>query len=199
MEIPRRAFHFHLKGGRALIGFIGREFFSDSPYSHGEIIGLDRGRTQSLNGIPAFGDRFSSLIDRAVESLFSFLRTRRKQLGNRLKTEQQSVKSLQQSIMQIPRDAGPLADALFQTHVELVRHLPEAEPIERPQRYPKNCYAGEAEPIRLVPGWHNAEIQGGACLIPDAVVIARDYAEAVVAGSEIVVEGATTCCSILPV
>src|SRR5271167_3196508 len=109
MEIPRRAFHFHLKDGRALIGFIGRELFSDRPYSHGEIIGLDSGRTQSLNGIPALGDRFSSLIDRAVESLFCFLRTRWKQLRNRLKTEQQSLKTLQQSIVQITRDAGPLA------------------------------------------------------------------------------------------
>src|SRR5271167_4877867 len=142
MEIPRRAFHFHLKDGRALIGFIGREFFSDSPYSHGEIIGLDRRRTQSLNGIPALGDRFSSLIDRAVESLFSFLRTRRKQLRNRLKTEQQSVKSLQQSVVKLPRNPRAFAHARLQRHVELLVQVPDTQLVSRPQQYQKQ---GRAE------------------------------------------------------
>jgi len=42
----------------------------------------------------------------------------------------QSLKTLQQRIVQVPRDACPLIDALFQTHIELLRQLPQSQLIE---------------------------------------------------------------------
>jgi hypothetical protein len=43
MEIPRGAFHLYPTDGRRLIGSINRQFFSCSPYSLGNIVGLYRG------------------------------------------------------------------------------------------------------------------------------------------------------------
>src|SRR5712675_2125131 len=118
MEVPRGAFHHHLKDGGIPFGFIGREFFPDGSYGQGEIFGLDRGGSQLLDGIPTLGDRLSSLIYRALESLFRFARTLREQVRNGLKAKQDSVKTLQQRIVQVPRDSSPLADTLFHAHVE---------------------------------------------------------------------------------
>jgi hypothetical protein len=47
-----------------------------------------------------------------------------------LKTEQQCLKALQQSIVQLPRDANPLMDARFHRDVELLRQLAQTELTE---------------------------------------------------------------------
>ena len=77
MEVPRLAFHYNLKVSKILVGFIGREFVSESLYGQSKILGLDRQRAQPLDGISALGDRLSGLIDSAVKSFFGFFRTRR--------------------------------------------------------------------------------------------------------------------------
>src|SRR4029077_7179185 len=67
MEVLRRAFHFHLKEGRILVGAFSPEFFSESPYCRAKVIGLDGGCTQPLYSIPALGDRLGRPINRGLK------------------------------------------------------------------------------------------------------------------------------------
>src|SRR5690242_6872668 len=104
MEVPRRAFHLHLKEGRIRVGPFSPEFFSESPYRRGKVIGLDSGGTQPLYSVPSLGDRLIRPINRGLKCLPGLRRTPRKQVDASLKMEHQSLKALQQGIVQISRD-----------------------------------------------------------------------------------------------
>src|SRR5580658_2228081 len=107
-----------------------------------------------------------------------------KQVRSCLKTQQQSIETLQQSIVQVSRDPRPLADARFQRHVELPLQMLKTKLIERPQQQNRNSHARNAEPDRLVPGRRDAEVQSCSFFVPDAVVVAGDHSKAIVAGSK---------------
>jgi hypothetical protein len=120
MEVSRRAFYCHTEKGGIRDRSVGLEFFSESAYGHGKVVGLDRGGAQPLHSIPALGDRLGRLIDSALETLFGFDRALREQVSSSLKAEHQSMKALQQSIVQIPSDSCPFVDACFKPYCELV-------------------------------------------------------------------------------
>src|SRR5579864_8828707 len=127
MKVLRRAFHLHLKEGRILVDAFSSEFFSESPYRRGKVVGLEGGCTQPLYSVPTLGDRLIRPINRGLECFPGLRRTPREQVDASLKMEHQSLKALQQGIVQIPRNACALANALFQAHVELVRQLPHPQ------------------------------------------------------------------------
>ena len=56
--------------------------------------------------IPALGDRARRRVDRAVELLLRQFRSLRPHVGHGLKAEQQPVETLQQGVVQLPRNAG---------------------------------------------------------------------------------------------
>ena len=56
------------------------------------------------------------------------------QMDSALQEEQNAVKALQQRVVQIAGDTGTLADALLQSHIELLRQLPQPQLIECPQQ-----------------------------------------------------------------
>ena len=95
------------------------------------------------------------------------------------------MKTLQQRIMQVPRDARPLADALFQAYVEPVRQLTHSELIKRPEQHHKSRRAAQAEPDRLVVRRRDGKIQKRARLVPHTAVIARRHAKRVLARPEV--------------
>ncbi len=106
-----------------MIAFIGCQFFSYDSYSKNEIVDLGSRRTQPLYGVAALGDGFSGLVNRAGEVLLGLGWTCGEKIVHRLKTKQESVETLQKSIVQFTRDPGSFADALFQANVELPRQL----------------------------------------------------------------------------
>ena len=109
------------------------------------------------------------------------------------------MKTLQQRIVQVPRDARPLIDALFQTHIELLRQLPQPQLIKRSERCQKSGHTQRSKPNRLVVGRSNGEIQERPRLVPHAAVIAGDDAEAVLAWRKIGVERLPTIAGVLPI
>jgi hypothetical protein len=125
------------------------------------------------------------LINCASKDLLGLGGARSEQLANRLKAEQESLEALQQRVVQIARDAGALSDALLQACVECMRDLPQAQLIECPKQCCKSHYACRTEPVRLVPGRRDYELQRSALLVPDTAVIAGNDAEAVIARSEV--------------
>src|SRR5258705_10905080 len=109
------------------------------------------------------------------------------------------MEALQQCIVQFARDSRPLVDARFQTHAELVGQLTSAQLIESPGQYQKGGHACQAKPDGLVPERCNAKGKNGALLVPDAVVIARDYLKLILARTQARIEGLSAGARILPV
>src|SRR5246127_1275681 len=133
MEGPRRAFHLHLKEGRILVGAFSPELFSESPYRRGKVIGLDGGCTQPLYSVPALGDRLIRPINRGLKCFSGLRRTPREQVDASLKMEHQSLKALQQRIVQVSRDPCALAYTFLQPDVELMGKSDEAQLIYSPE------------------------------------------------------------------
>src|SRR6266852_9192069 len=100
--------------------------------------------------------------------------------------------------MQFSRDARPLADALFQAHIELPRQLLQPQLIERSEQCQKGGHARQAEPRGLVVRRSYGKIKERAGLVPYATVIASAHAEPVVAGREIRIERLPASANILP-
>ena len=112
----------------------GREFLAESRDGLSQVTALDRRGTQPLHGVPSLGNGLRRLIDRALKDLLGLGRTRSEQLASRLEQKQQSLKALQQRIVQIARDAGALSHALLEARIKTFRDLTQTQLIERPQR-----------------------------------------------------------------
>src|SRR4029077_7305732 len=98
-------------------------------------------RTQSLDRIPALGERLLRLIDRIVQETLGFIWSAQHQVASCLKLEHQSMEILQQSVVQFSRNARALIYACFQPYCELVLQLLNTESIEPPEQYQKNSHA----------------------------------------------------------
>src|SRR5215831_14477205 len=81
--------------------------------------------TQILNGVAAFGDCSSSLIDGAFKFLssFGYIRTIGHPVNCALEEEHNSLKTLQQGVVQFPRNPRPLVLSFIHAYTELVCHL----------------------------------------------------------------------------
>ena len=82
-----------------------------------------------MYSIPAFRDCLRRQIESALESLPRFGRSAREQVVSCLKAEHESVKSLQQRIVQVSSDASALADAFFQAQIELPCDLMDPDSV----------------------------------------------------------------------
>jgi hypothetical protein len=106
------------------------EFLNERPDRGGKIITFDSGGAQPLHGIATFIDSSNRAIDRATQVMLGLRGTRRQKFVRHLKAQHQSLKALQQSVMQVPRDARPLADPLFKAHVVLSGQPPQPKLIQ---------------------------------------------------------------------
>src|SRR5258708_10626555 len=110
----------------------------------------------------------------------------------------QALKALQQRVVQFPGDSCAFIYARFQPNRELPLHLPNPKLIDGQQQKHKCGRADRSEPNRLVVCGKDGKIQRGSGLVPDAVVIACDHAEAIVARTEVVITSLASCPSFLP-
>ena len=99
MEIPRHAFHLHLKDHRILVCVSGPKFFSENPYGRDKVVGFDRGGAQALYSIPTLIDRLIRPINCDLKCFTRFDRTPWEQVDTSLKMEHQALKALQQCIV----------------------------------------------------------------------------------------------------
>src|SRR5260221_6885782 len=101
--------------------------------------------------------------------------------------------------MEFASDACPLADACFQSCVELPRQLPQSQLIERPEQRQKRGHAQRAEPNRLVVRRGYGKIQERSSLVPHTAVVASHDAEAVLAWRKIGIERLPSVAGLLPI
>src|SRR5271165_4430529 len=64
-------------------------------------------------------------------------------------------------------------------------YLPDTHSKSRPKQRQENSHTQRAEPVRLVVGGRNREVQSGTLLVPDPAVIAGHDPESIVTGREI--------------
>src|SRR5262245_57433506 len=129
MQVARRAFDRHLEYRRALLSITVIELFRQRRDRLCQFIGQDRRRSQVLNRVAAFDDGLIGTVESLVEYVGSLRRIRRQQVARTLKAEHQSLETLQQRVVQLARDTGPLVDAFIEPEVELVCDLAETKPV----------------------------------------------------------------------
>ena len=105
---------------------------------------------------------------------------------------------MQQRVMQLLSDSGALSQALIEAGVDSRGHLPHPEPVKRRHQEGDRCDAQHKKPARLEPGGRNSQIHGCAFFVPNAIVIAGDHMEFVVAGPKLCVVGLTARAYVLP-
>ena len=108
------------------------------------------------------------------------------------------MKTLQQRIVQISRDACPLVDAFFQAHIELPRHLLQPQLIERDEQCQKGGDARQTEPVSLIVGWGDVQSDRSFWPVPQPLAVAGDKPESIGAGPKVRVNGFSRCNRLAP-
>src|SRR5262249_8611920 len=103
--------------------------------------------------------------------------------------------ALQQAVVQVARDAG----ALGQTLVVERRYLAQAEAVEHPGEHAGREHANRLKPDGLVQRWSDREIKRRSGLVPNAIVVAGDDAEPVLARRKVVVKSLAAIAGIDPI
>src|SRR5208282_4639563 len=129
------------------------------------------------NSITAFGDCLLGPVKTGIEDLHRAFRAGRKKVTCRLILKQQGLQTLEQSIMELTSDTRSFTHPCFDGRVEFPPKLPDSQLVRRPQQCQQEDRAKGAEPIRLVEGRSNVEIQLRGMIVPDAVTITRDHAK----------------------
>src|SRR5215472_9232968 len=95
------------------------------------------------------------------------------------------MQTLQQSVVQFPRDSSAFVNPRFHAYRELPSQLKNTKPIDGPQQERKRSRAYRAKPASLIPGGGDSEIDRRSALIPYAVIVACDYAKAIRAWGQV--------------
>src|SRR5262249_47280275 len=117
----------------------------------------------------------------------------------RLEAKEETLKTLQQGVVELSRDPRPFVDALLQARIELIGESTDSKLMESEQQRERRDYDHCAKPCRLVVGGRDRKIDDGAGFVPHAAVVGRDDAEPIIAWGQVSIERLPTRASILPV
>ena len=128
-------------------------------------------------------------IQGAVESLDGFLRTIGKEVASALKVQRQTLKTLQQRIMQLAGNPRAFRQALLELQIQAVGHQPDAPHIASGSQSGGGQKADEVKPTGLIEGGKHIEIEGGGSFVPDAIAVGSHDVKTIRARAEIGVIG----------
>ena len=184
-EIARFTLDLHTEGG-ALVGRrVGRELVAQGSDRDSEIVAFDGRRPQALHRVAALGDRLRRMFNRDIQFVFRVCRAFREQVRCGLESQQQTMKALEQRVVELPRNTCALADARLERERERVLHLTHPELVRRPQQCRKQTDAQGTKPVRLVVRRGDGESERVPLVVPHPTVIARGHAKPVVAGRKV--------------
>ena len=168
-----------------------------APDRRGEIVRVQVGRAQRVEGRPRFLHR---LVQPSREPLEIAARPGRiVQVRDGVAGDHPTaLDRLDESVVQLSRQAGAFRQPLVEAGCELRGDPPDVQAVEERERTGERGDDQRAEPRRLVPGRQDRERQGRAGLVPHAVVVAGEDAEAVGAGLEIRVERRAALAHVVP-
>src|SRR5258705_7723065 len=89
--------------------------------------------------------------------------------------------------MKFSRHASPFRQSLIETNADDARNLVHPQPVDGPPNKETGDDAKEPEPVGLVPGRCDAEVQGCAGVVPDAIAVTSDHAKPIVSRRQVCV------------
>ena len=196
LQRPRCAVHDDVD--RRSIRPVGGELITNRGERPDEVIFFVE-QSQALHGVASVRGGPHSLLQRCLESLLGLPGLLGKESQRSVEQEQDSLKILQQRVVEVTRDAGSLGDTRVQCHLQLSSQLPETQLPGRPQQPREQGGAQRAKPVRLIHRGRNGEIQRRARLVPDTAVIGSHDAEAIGPGRQVGVERLAAIAGFLPV
>src|SRR6185369_4805326 len=113
------------------------------------------------------------------------MRTSRKDIRNGLEPEEQALKTLQQRVVQFPRDACALVDPHLQGPIELMSKLTHTELIGNEEKAQEGNDAQHAKRDSLVERRGDVPFQHCAFFVPDATVVGSNNAEPISAWAKV--------------
>src|SRR5215467_12411923 len=121
---------------------------------------------QILYSLARVSDGFLATLKRRLEGARGIDRTVRKEVTNGPEPKHEALKALQQRIVQLPGDAGSLANAFGETNLELLRHPAKVATISRPQSDKHDPRRGCSEPPGCPPRWLDRDLNEFPGLAP---------------------------------
>ena len=100
--------------------------------------------------------------------------------------------------MEIPRHTRAFCQSLIEAGADGPRNLQHTLSVNKPCDEDAGHNAENSEPVRLIPGRGDAEVQGCTPLVPDAIVITRDHLEPVSPRPKVAIESLPPCTWLLP-
>src|SRR5580692_563019 len=100
--------------------------------------------------------------------------------------------------MKIAGESGAFGQSFIKAGIQPPGDLAHAQAKSHPNSQKRNADAQHAEPRRLVPRRRDDEIQTCAFFVPDTVIVAGDYVEAVLPRAQIGIERLAARSRILP-
>src|SRR5271165_2398565 len=177
-------------------GVLGSQFIAQCSYGLREIVFYHRRRTQIVYSLPALDDGPITHFQSFFECVPCF--ARRKLVDSYMKVEHQSLKTLQQRVVQLAGDARALADPLFQAHVELPPDAPEVEVVSICQGQQDQDNPDSPEPPATPPRLQYHEGYSCTLFIPHIAAVAALHPENVLAWRERIGDGSPVALRLIP-
>src|SRR5580704_9764579 len=85
-----------------------------------------------------------------------------------------ALDGLEEGVMEVPCHARAFCQSLVEAGADGPRNLPHAQPVDEAYDEATGHNAQSSEPVCLIPGRRDAEIQACTGLVPDTIVVACD-------------------------
>src|SRR5262249_14241691 len=106
---------------------------------------------------------------------------------------QHCLKTLQQRVVQLPRDACPLGKPLFKTNLEQLSQLTHSQAVHEQRRQSGANYTAQLKPPGLPKRGLNFEPDHSLRTVPQPIAVAGDNTESIRPYAKIVVRGFPAC------
>ncbi len=189
IERPGRALFENIESGRVSPDVRDGKLTAESVHGLGEIFIDERSGANVVNGVATFDDGLLGAGEGAIEALNSLIGIGGKQIAGALEMQHQTLKTLQQRVVQFAGDAGAFREALLVLEVEARGDLLDVALIGEPNDDTGEERGEQEKPFGLIKLRNDIDGQGRAGFTPDAVTIGGDDAESVGAGTEIGIDG----------
>src|SRR5258707_58587 len=101
--------------------------------------------------------------------------------------------------MEVPCHTSTFRQSLIESGADGSRNPQHTQSVDNPHDEDNGENAENSEPVRLIPGRRDAEVQGCTGVVPDAIVITRDHAKPIIPRRQVCVVSLASAHGAVPV